>query len=56
MFLMQLLPPHLSLQVPDLILLQALESFQGWGQAEQPPKTVRAKSANEKGSLVPLLK
>lgn len=43
MFLTQLPLPRLSLKVPDLSLLQALGSFQGWGKAEHPPKTVGAK-------------
>lgn len=50
MSLIRLLLPRLSLKVPDLILIQALGSFQGWSQAEQPPKTVEAKSANERAA------
>lgn len=44
MFLMQLLLPRLSLEVPDLKLLQALGSFQGWREAKHPPKSSRGKS------------
>lgn len=51
-----LLLPHLSFKVPDLLLLQALGSFQGWSQAEQPPPNSRSKASLREGLLIPWVK